>query len=122
MRKEAIMADAIIFVGWDRPIVGREKQAMQLFQKVTEYNSKLQADRKIESFEVVILRAHGGDLNGFILLKGDAEKLSEIQREDTFVKFTIEAHYCLQGYGVVPGYTGAGVTNVFSQWAKLIGT
>ena len=116
------MADAVIFIGWNRPIVGREKQAMQLFQKVTEYNSKLQAARKIEGFEVVILSPHGGDLNGFMMLKGDAKKLAEVRQEENFVQLVTEASYCLQGYGVVPGYTGAGVTNVLSQWSKLIGS
>jgi hypothetical protein len=116
------MANSVIFIGWDRPVVGREKQAMQLFQKAMEYHSKLQADGRIESFEAVILSAHGGDLNGFIMLKGDAKKLAEIREEDTFVQLVIEGGYCLQGYGVVPGYSGAGVTNVLSQWSKLIGS
>ena len=63
------MAESVIFVGWDRAFVGREKQTMQLFQKVMEYNSKLQAAGKIESFEAVMLSAHGGDMNGFVLSK-----------------------------------------------------
>ena len=56
------------------------------------------------------------------MLKGDAKKLAEIREEDTFVQLVIEGGYCLQGYGVVPGYSGAGVTNVLSQWSKLIGS
>lgn len=116
------MAESVIFIGWDRPVVGREKQAMQLFQKVMEYYSKLQTDGKIESFDAVILSAHGGDLNGFVILKGDAIKLAEIRREDTFIQYVIEGGYCLQGYGVVPGYIGAGVTKVLSQWSKLMGS
>jgi len=116
------MAESVIFIGWDRPIVGREKQAMQLFQKVMEYYSKLQTSGRIESFDAVILSAHGGDLNGFVVLKGDAMKLAEIRREDTFLQQVIEGGYCLQGYGVVPGYIGPGVTKILSQWSKLIGS
>jgi hypothetical protein len=27
------MADRVLFIGWNRPVVGREQQAMKLFQK-----------------------------------------------------------------------------------------
>jgi hypothetical protein len=93
---------------------------MQLFQKVVEFYGKLQADGRIESFEPVLLTAHGGDLNGFFLLKGDAEKLAEIRREDTFIDLTFEAGYCLEGFGVIVGYVGEGLTDAFSRWSKLI--
>jgi len=116
------MAESVIFIGWDRIVVGREKQAMQLWQKAMVYYSKLQTDGRIESFDAVILSAHGGDLNGFVILKGDATKLEEIRREDTFVQYVIEGTYCLQGYGVVPGYTGAGVAKILSQWLKVLGS
>jgi hypothetical protein len=118
--KGETMAESVIFIGWDRIVVGREKQAMQLWQKVMQYYSNLQTDGRIEGFDAVILSAHGGDLNGFVILKGDAIKLEEIRREDTFVQYDMEAIYCLQGYGVVPGYTGAGVAKILSQWLKLI--
>ncbi len=55
------MADRVLFIGWNRAVVGREQQAMQLFQKVVEFYGKLQADGRIESFEPVLLSAHGGD-------------------------------------------------------------
>jgi len=114
------MADRVLFIGWNRSIPGREQQAMQLFQKVVEFYGKLQADGRIESFEPVLLTAHGGDLNGFFLLKGDAEKLAEIRREDTFIDLTFEAGYCLEGFGVIVGYVGEGLTDAFSRWSKLI--
>jgi hypothetical protein len=116
------MAENVIFIGWDRVVVGREKQAMQLWQKAMEYYSKLQTAGRIEGFDAVILSPHGGDLNGFVILKGDEKKLEEIRREDTFVQYVIEGTHCLQGYGVVPGYIGAGTTKIFSQWSKLLGS
>jgi hypothetical protein len=115
------MADRVIFIGWNRPVVGREQQAMKLFQKAIEYYSKLQTGGKIESFEPVMLTHHGGDLNGFIILKGDAKKLAEIREEATFIEYSIEAGYCLEGFGIVSGYTGEGVKDIFSRWSKLIG-
>ena len=114
------MADRVLFIGWNRPAVGREQKAMQLWQKAMEYYNKLQTDGRIESFEPVLLTAHGGDLNGFVMLKGDAEKLAEIRREDNFIDLTFEAGYCLEGFGVIVGYVGEGLTDAFSRWSKLI--
>ena len=116
------MADRVLFIGWNRPVAGREKQAMQLFQKAVEYYSRLKTAGKIESFESVILTGHGGDLNGFIILRGDAKKLAEVREEDTFFEFTIEAGYCLDGFGIVPGFVAEGVTKTLSQWSKFIGS
>ncbi|NIN00455.1 MAG: hypothetical protein GTO24_20955 [candidate division Zixibacteria bacterium] len=115
------MADRLLFMGWNRPVVGREQQAAQLFQKAMEFYAKLQADGRIESFEAVILSLHGGDLNGFIMLKGTAEKLAEIREDNVFLDLVVEAGYCLEGFGTVFGYIGEGVTDVISRWSKLIG-
>ncbi len=30
------MVDRLVFIGWNRPVVGREQQAMKLFQKAME--------------------------------------------------------------------------------------
>ena len=113
------MANAVIFLGWNRPSVGREQQARQLFQKTLEFYGKLQTEGRIENFEPVILSAHGGDLNGFILIRGDAKKLSEIKRDETFVDLVIEGEYCVDGFGHVDGYIEDGLIDVMSRWEKL---
>ena len=116
------MADRAIFIGWDRAIAGREKQAMQFFQKSMAYYSKLKTEGKIESFESVMLMPHGGDLNGFILIRGDAKKLAEINDDPAAVELRVEANYCLSGFGTVFGYAGESLTKMFAQWAKLVGS
>ncbi len=115
------MADSILFLGWNRPIVGREQQANQLFQNSMEFWASLQAGGRIESFEPVILATHGGDLNGFVILRGDAKKLAEIREDDTFLDLVTEAGYCLEGFGVILGYVVEGLTNSLTRWSKLIG-
>ncbi len=116
------MADSVIFMGWNRPVVGREQQALQLFQRAMEFWGKLQAEGRIESFEPVLLSSHGGDLNGFVMVKGEAGKLSEIHEDDTFIDLTIEANYCISGYGVIDGYIGDDLADRFSRWSKLLGS
>jgi hypothetical protein len=116
------MADRVIFTGWDRAVAGREKQAVQLFQKSIAYYSKLKTEGKIESFESVMLMPHGGDLNGFILIRGDAKKLAEINDAPSVVELRMEENYCLSGFGTVFGYAGESLTKMFAQWAKFVGS
>lgn len=114
------MANSAIFLGWNRSVAGREQQAMDLFIKGMEYYGQLQKDGKIDSFEPVMLANHGGDLNGFVLIRGDAAKLDEVRREDAFIKFSIEANFCLENFGVIRGYIGDSITEIFSEWGKHI--
>lgn len=113
------MADRVLFMGWNRAVVGREKQAMQLFQKAIAYYTKLKNEGKIESFEPILLSAHGGDLNGFILLRGSAQKLAEMREDGPFMDLVAEAVYCLEGFGIVNGFIGEGLTTDLSRWAKF---
>jgi hypothetical protein len=116
------MAERVIFIGWDRAIIGREKQAMKLFQKVMKYCTKLQANGQIESYDLVTLTPHGGDLNVFLMLKGDGKKLADIQEDASFVQYVMESFNCLQGFGVITGTIGAGAIKVFSHLSKLMGS
>ncbi|MHA1941816.1 MAG: hypothetical protein ACW97P_08825 [Candidatus Hodarchaeales archaeon] len=112
------MADRILFIGWNRVIPGREQQSMQLWQKALEYYGGLKSDGRIESYEPVLLSAHGGDLNGFVILRGDAEKLAGIREDNTFIDLVIEAEYCCEGFGVVGGLIGDSITDNLTRWSK----
>ena len=79
------MADRILFIGWNRVVAGREQQAMQLWQKSMEFYGGLQSNGRIDSFEPVLLSAHGGDLNGYMILRGDADKLAGVQEDDNLL-------------------------------------
>jgi hypothetical protein len=46
------------------------------------------------------LKNSWGDLNGFIRLKGSAQKLAEIRRDSAFLDLVVESQYCLEGFGV----------------------
>jgi len=112
------MANRTLFIGWNRPTPGKEKQAAQLFQKTLQFYGKLVADGRIESFEPVILSAHGGNLNGFMLLRGDSGKIAKLREDDDFMDMVIEAELCLDGVGIVLGYIGDGLMEIFSRWMK----
>jgi hypothetical protein len=115
------MADRVLFIGWNRPVIGREKQALNNFSKGVQYMTKLQADGRIESFDTVILDAHGGDLNGFHLVKCSTDQIVAIRQDSVWIELMIEAGYCVEGIGAVDGTTGEGISSVMTPYMKLIG-
>ena len=95
------MADAGLFVGFGNPTRGREEQAIELFNETIGYYSRLQEDGEIENFEPVFLEPHGGDLNGFILIRGDAEKLASLRVNEEFTQFATRATLIVENFGIV---------------------
>ena len=65
------MANAALVIGWGPVVPGREQKALQVFGEAIQYYTRLQQQGQIESFEPVALEPHGGDLNGFLLVRGD---------------------------------------------------
>lgn len=101
------MADSILFVGWGTPVRGRERKAQEVFQESVEYWGRLQSEGQIESLQVALLNPHGGDLNGFAILQGEAEKLDEVRRSDEFARLLTRANLIVDSLGAVSGVTGA---------------
>jgi|SRR4249919_2424019 len=95
------MADAGIFIGWGDAVRGREAEALEVFNEVIAYYGRLQEEGTIESFEPVFLEPHGGDLNGFVLIRGDADKLAALRVSDEFTQFSIRAALIVDRFGVV---------------------
>lgn len=100
------MAGEALFIGWGAVVRGREKQALQVFQESMEYYGKLQQDGQIEGFDVYVLAPHGGDLDGFVILRGDRQKLAQIRFSDDFERLLARASAIIDRPGVVPAYSG----------------
>lgn len=49
----------------------------------------------------MFLEPHGGDLNGFILIRGDAEKLAALRVSEEFTQLALKATLIVDGFGVV---------------------
>ena len=114
------MATDVIFMGWNRAVPGREAQAGQHFQEYLGYLGKLQQTAQIESFEAVLLSPHGGDLNGFFLLRGDSAKLNALPETTEWVTHVTRANVNLEGFGTVRGVTGEGVMAWMATWAEVM--
>ena len=95
------MADAGLFVGWGEVVRGRESEAIEVFNETLAFYGRLQEEGTIESFEPVVLEPHGGDLNGFILIRGDAEKLASLRVSEEFTQFATRATLIVEKFGIV---------------------
>jgi hypothetical protein len=95
------MADFGIFVGFGNPHPGREAASTKVFEEALAYWTGLKAAGEIESFETVLLGAHGGDLSGFFLLRGEAEPLARVRMSPEFARLTFRATAVVESLGVV---------------------
>ena len=82
------MAEAGLFIGWGAPVRGREAKGLEVFNEGVEYWGRLQQEGRIESFEVVLLYPHGGDLAGFSLLRGSHAQLNDVGGDEEFLRLT----------------------------------
>ncbi|MCC6622779.1 MAG: hypothetical protein IT385_16075 [Deltaproteobacteria bacterium] len=110
------MATAVLFIGWDRPATTHPQDAWKhLTEKALPALDGFQREGHFESKELVALTAHGGDLNGFILLFGERDKLDALRRTDAFEAFSMDMSAHFHRYGVVPGLNGAGIAKVMER-------
>jgi hypothetical protein len=114
-----VQTNTVLF-GWNRAIAGREGMAAELFTHVVSFYEKLKSTNQLESYEAVFLNRHGGDLNGFFLLKGTHAQLDSMLSSDEFVTITMRAEQYLDGVGVITGYTGALIPDLMQRWMKTI--
>jgi hypothetical protein len=115
------MADGALFIGWGAPITGREAKGLEVFNEALQYYGRLQQDGRIKSFDVGLLEPHGGDLNGFILLRGDREQLNQLHLDEEFERLTTRASLIVERIGVVNVATGDDLQRAIGVYQQAIG-
>jgi len=114
------MAANIMLFGWNRSIPGREKISAQHFEEFVKYLGSLQQNGAIQGFDTVFLDTHGGDLNGFFLIKGDSAELDALVSTNEWITHITRAAFHLEGSGVIRGVTGNEVMERMALWTSLI--
>ncbi|MCC7540854.1 MAG: hypothetical protein IT379_31845 [Deltaproteobacteria bacterium] len=114
------MKTNMIFFGWNHPVRGKERVSAEHFQQITGWFQELQAKGTLTSWEPVFLTSHGGDMNGFFILRGDGDKLDALEATPEWMEHTIRASLHLDGFGVVRGFSGAAVMEAMGTWSKFI--
>ena len=115
------MATGALFIGWGAGVPGRERQALQVFNEGIQYWSGLQQRGEIESFEPVLLEPHGGDLYGFVMIKGDQDKLARLRTDPEFQRLNQRAGLVVQNLGVVGASFGEDLQRRFQVFEQQLG-
>jgi hypothetical protein len=90
-----------------------------VFGEAVEYWTRLQQQGEIESFETFALEQHGGDLAGFLIAKGDPEKLARLRTSDEFQRLNARAGFIVENFGVVDAYTGSELERLFGLFGSM---
>lgn len=114
------MGDQVVFFGWDKSVPGREELSAEHFQEFVGYLNDLKQEGMIESFDPVLLAAHGGDMNGFFLIRGDDNQLHNVTESEAWNMHLVRASLHLEGAGAVFGMTGKMAMQQMELWSSLI--
>lgn len=91
-----------------------------VFNESLEYYGRLQQNGTIESFEPVLLSAHGGDLAGFVLIRGDRAKLDALRATEEFQRTTFRANLIVENLGVIDAAIGPSLATGMATYAAQI--
>lgn len=116
------MATNVLFVGWGAAVRGREGKALEVFQEALQYYGRLQQQGQIQSFEAFALEPHGGDLAGFLVVRGEPEKLALLRASDDFVALNTRAQLVVDHFGIAGAFTGQELQSLFADFGKQAAT
>ena len=114
------MPTGALMIGWGPAVRGREKKSLQVFNEAIQYYARLQQQGTIESFEPVLLQYHGGDLQGFVLIRGDREKLSALQTNEEFMRLSNRAALIVENLGIINAYIGEELQKLLADYGPIL--
>lgn len=112
---------AVLFISANRPIVGREQEAMRLWLEAGPWLDGQQKSGYFTRWDGFWLTPHGGDMNSGFACYGDRAKLDEWRRTDEFEAFVFRMGMCLTDLSVVPGVNYAAGKEVMERRTKALG-
>jgi len=112
------MTDAALFIGWGATQSGRERKAVELFGESMRFLTNLVTEGRLASVEPFFLEPHGGDLEGFFVVRGDQEELNRIRTGDEFQRLAVKAQVLVQAFGVVGAVTGERLNKHMAWFAE----
>ena len=110
------MANGALVIGWGSVIPGREQKSLQVFNEALQYYARLQQQGTIESFEPVALDYHGGDLQGFLLIRSDREKLNALRTNEEFLRLTNRVGLVVDNFGVITAFIGEELRRLYADY------
>jgi hypothetical protein len=112
------MADAGLFIGWGQVVRGREDRALDIFNETLEFYGQLQSDGRIEDFEVALLDPHGGELQGYVMLRGSEDQIDAVHRDEDFERLMTKASLLVDDLGLIRASIGEGLARAMAIYQE----
>lgn len=114
------MSEAGLYLGWGTVVRGREKAALGIFNESVQYYIRLQQEGKIASFEVAFLNPTGGDPAGFFLLRGTAEQIDSLRRDDEYLELLNRVQMIVDGLRVTDAILDEGIAQQIARYERVV--
>lgn len=101
-----LKSESVLFISYSRPTVGREIAAMEVIASLNALLEKEQSGGGIHSFDAVHLTPSGGEVNGFIMIRGDEQSIEELRMSEELADLMLRGHLYMDHFSVVDGVTG----------------
>jgi hypothetical protein len=113
------MADHVLFVSWGTAVRGLEERGLEVFNEALGLLGRMQQDRRIESFDVVVFEPNG-ELNGYVAIRGSAAQIDALRQDDEFVRNTADATMIVDRFRHIVGHTNEGVARQMEIYREAI--
>ena len=114
------MAEAGLFIGFGRAARARETQAIDVLRQLRALCEQRRDAGTIAHVDAVLLAPHGGDLGGFMLLRGSVEQLDRLQRDEDFRRLTVRAGLVAERLGIVEAHVDAGFETALERYEEQV--
>lgn len=115
-----VMAEAALCTTWGNTLPGREKRALEVYNEVLQYWGRLQKEGRIERFDVAVLGPTGGDLGGFILVRGTAQQIDSVRRTDEYLELIQHVQMIVDRFRITDAFVDEGLAQVMGQYQKVV--
>ena len=114
------MADAGFWVAWGLPTQGREGPALDLLTESRIYLEGVAKDRRIERFDIAILKPQTTELGGFVLIQGTQEQIDSLRHDDEFQVWVNRVQLVADRVGMVDAWVGEGITEATELYEQAL--
>jgi hypothetical protein len=114
------MAEAALCTVFGEPVPGREKQALDVYSDTMQYWGRLQQEGKIERFDVTVLTPTGGDVTGFIVVRGTAEQIDSVRRTKEYQQLLNRVQLAVSHLRVNDAFVDEGLAQIMGQYQEVV--
>jgi hypothetical protein len=114
------MAEAGFWVAWGLPTEGRERQALDLLNETKGYLERIEQERRIERFDIAILKPQTTELGGFILIQGTQEQIDSLRHDTDFQVWVNRVQLVADRVGIVDAWVDQGITEATNLYEEAL--